>query len=85
LMLVIALVVPHLDLSSSLVNILVWSLVVSGYGFVVALPLGAWKGHRGLKPNPQGINSIVYAGNIIGALGSLFGTLILVYGSWKLI
>lgn len=83
LLLVMAVVVPHLGLSSLLAYSLVGCFVVSGYGFVVALPLGAWKGHRGLKPNPRGINHIVYAGNIIGALGSLLGTLILVYGTWN--
>ena len=85
MMLVIAVAIPNLSLTSTLISIMVWSLVISGYGFTVALPLGAWKGHRGLKPNPSGINRIVYGGNIIGAGGSLVGALLLLYGSWNVI
>ncbi len=83
MILAVALVIPHLALSESLISILAWTFVVSGYGFVVALPLGAWKGHRGLQPKPRGINTIVYAGNMVGAGGALIGTLLLIYGSWN--
>jgi hypothetical protein len=83
MLLAVALVVPHLVLSNVLVYLLVGAFVVSAYGFVVALPLGAWKGHRGLKSEPPGVNSIVYAGNLAGAYGSLLGTLILIYGAWR--
>jgi hypothetical protein len=83
MMLAIAPVIPQLALNTSLLSILVWAFVVSAYGFVVALPLGAWKGHRGLKPRPRGVNTVVYVGNMVGAWGSLIGTLLLIYGSWN--
>jgi hypothetical protein len=83
MLLVIALLIPNLSLNTPLVNALVWAFVVSAYGFVIALPLGAWTRHRGLKSTPPGVNIIVYAGNLTGACGSLIGTVILVYGSWR--
>ena len=80
MMLIIALIVPYLKVGEVAVWTLVWGLVISGYGFVMALPLGAWKGYRGLVPKPHGINTIVYAGNVIGVVGSLVGTAIVIFG-----
>ena len=61
---------------------LVWSFVASSYAFAVVLPLGAHYGHRGLSPAPPFMNRVVYAGNMIGAAGSLVGTLLLVWGAF---
>ena len=83
LMLIIALIVPYLQVGELAVWTLVWVLVISGYGFVMALPLGAWKGYRGLVPKPHGINTIVYAGNVIGVVGSLVGIAIVIFGSLR--
>ena len=83
LMLIIALIVPYLQVGELGIWTLVWVLVISGYGFVMALPLGAWKGYRGLVPKPHGINTIVYAGNVIGVVGSLVGIAIVIFGSLR--
>jgi|SRR5688500_1570039 len=60
---------------------LVWSFVVSGYGFAIALPLGAHFGHRGLTADPPALNRLVYLGNMAGVIGSLLGTVLLVLGA----
>jgi len=83
--LVVGLAIPYLILDGLSVWVLVWSLVASGYGFVVAFTIGAWKGYRGLTPKPYGLNTILFAGHIVGASGSLIGIAIVIYGSLKAI
>jgi len=83
LVIIVGLVVPSLSLGELASWILVWSLVISAYGFVLALTIGAWKGYRGLTPEPYGINTILYGGHIIGALGSLVGVVMLIYGLFR--
>jgi hypothetical protein len=81
LLLALGPVVPHLRLSAAALTALVWSFVSSSYAFAIALPLGAHYGYRGLSGAPPLLNRVVYAGNIIGAAGSLIGTLLLVWGA----
>lgn len=79
----IAAAIDRLDVNNILLAILVWSLVISGYGFCVALPYGAWVGERGLSVGKTIKNKIVFAGNIFGALGSLVGVGALILACWK--
>lgn len=68
----------------SVINALViWPLVASGYSFCLALPYGAWVGQRGLDSRKPLQNRLVYAGNIVGAVGSLIGVLALIVGCLK--
>jgi len=83
MMLAIAATIPHLRTGDLTRWVMVWSYVISGYAFTVALLLGAWKGHRGLSPRPPFLNRIVYGGNMIGALGVLMGTLIVIIGAYR--
>jgi Kef-type K+ transport system membrane component KefB len=83
MVIIVGLVVPSLSLGGLASGILVWALVISAYGFVLALTIGAWKGYRGLTPEPYGINAILYGGHIIGALGSLAGVAMLIYGLFR--
>ena len=85
MMLIIGLVIPHLILDKLAAWGLVWSLVASGYGFVVAFTLGAWKGIRGLNAKPYGLNTLLFAAHVIGASGSFVGILITIYGILKAI
>ena len=68
-----------LDINTIALSILVWSSIISGYGFCVALPYGAWVGHRGLSVGKTIKNKIVYTGNIVGVTGSLISTLALIF------
>jgi hypothetical protein len=73
---------PQLQLRRIGARLLVWAFVASGYGFAIALPLGAHYGHRGLTSAPPFLNQFVYFGNMIGVVGSLAGTLILLWGAY---
>lgn len=57
LLLAIAAILPRVAgagrLSEAAVWVLVVAFVVSVYGFLVALPLGAYTGNRGLQPRPS--------------------------------
>jgi hypothetical protein len=64
--------------------VIAWSFALSGVAFSIALPYGAWRGHRGLVARGPLDNWVVYAGNVIGALSSLAGTLALVYAVMRL-
>lgn len=79
-MIAISAVLSNLKLDNIFSLILVYSMIASGYGFCIALPYGAWVGHRGLQGEKPAQNQFVYAGNIIGAVGSLIGTILLIFG-----
>jgi hypothetical protein len=55
--------------------------ITSGYGFAVALPLGAWIGHRGLTAAGPGWNRAVFAGNAVGVWASLVAAVGLLYAA----
>ena len=82
LLLAVAAAIPLVELSVTLAWSLVWAFVASGYGFAVALPLGALCRHRGLTGAPPLINRAVYLGNMVGVVGSLLGTVLLIAGSY---
>lgn len=83
MLITMGLLLPRLLLAESIVWVAVWALVASGYGFVFAMVIGAWKGIRGLTPKPYGLNTLLFCGHVIGAVGSLIGILIVIYGSFK--
>ena len=78
-MIAIAAAIGQLNVNAIALNILVWSSVLSGYGFCLALPYGAWVGDRGLAVGKTVNSNIVYLGNLIGATFSLVSTLALVF------
>ena len=82
LLLVVGLVVPQLRLGTSTLTLMVWAFVASAYGFVLALPLGAHYGHRGLTYQPPFANRVVYLGNVIGVLGTVVGSAVLLWGAY---
>ena len=83
LFIAIAMALPTLVLSERVASFLTWSLVASGYGFAIALPLGALLGFRGLEPAGPASNFVVFVGNAIGALGSLVGALLFCWGAFR--
>lgn len=84
-MLVAGLAVPYCALGGQAVLGLVWSLILAGYGFVWAFVVGALKGVRGLTVKPYGLNTVIFIGHLVGASGSLAGTIILIVGFLKTI
>ena len=56
--------------------------IISGYGFMVALLLGPVVGHRGLSSRGSLAAKLIYSGNVLGAITSLFGTVVLLYAAW---
>ena len=83
MMLMIGLAVPRLALGKLAISVLVWALVISGYGFVTAFTIGAWKGCRGLAPRPYGLNTVLYGAHILGASGSVLGMAMIIYGFYR--
>ena len=79
-MIAVAAAINRLDINAIALSILVWSSVISGYGFCIALPYGAWVGHRGLAVGKTIQSNIVYVGNVVGAWGSLVSTTALIFG-----
>jgi hypothetical protein len=73
-------VISNLKLEPILSSILVISSAASGYAFSIVLPYAAWVGYRGLTNEKPGKNQVVYVGNIVGAIGSLIATLVLIVG-----
>jgi hypothetical protein len=75
-------VISHLHLNTFALALLVWAFVAASYVFAVVLPLAAYSGHRGLSSTPPPMNRVLYFGNIIGAVGMLVGTIVLLWGSY---
>jgi len=82
LLLALAGVVSHLQLSAFALAFLVWAFIASSYGFAVVLPLAAHYGYRGLSSSPPLLNRVLYVGNMAGAGGLIVGTIILVWGAY---
>lgn len=59
-----------------------YAFSISGYAFCVSLPLAAMVGHRGLHSEGPPAAKVVYAGNLIGAWGSMIGALLLLYAAF---
>jgi hypothetical protein len=78
-------VLPWLNAGGWERPVIAWSLVLSGLAFSIALPYGAWKGHRGLVAEGPFDNWVVYGGNVVGALSSLVGAVALVYAVIRLL
>jgi hypothetical protein len=80
LMVVVGVIDPHLALRTELRSLLVLALIVSGYGFVFALVIGAATGLRALTPKPWGFNTLLFLGHLLGATGSIIAMVIILYG-----
>lgn len=74
----IAAILPRITDDGVVSSIVTWSFVASMYGFILALPPGAVIRERGLQPG-RGLAQLVYVGNLVGAAGSLIGTLALLW------
>ena len=82
LMVALAAVVSSLQVSLLAKQALVISYIVSGYGFAFALIVGPLVGARGLHAKGPISAKVVYAGNIVGVVGSLAGSFVLLYAAF---
>jgi hypothetical protein len=80
IMLVVGLMNTYLDLNTGLRTLLVWVLVVSGYGFTFALVVGAGTGRRALRPTSNAMDTLLFMGHLFGAVGAILGMCIFLYG-----
>lgn len=82
LLLALAGVIAHLQLSTFALSLVVWAFVASSYVFAVVLPLAARYGHRGLTSAPPLMNRFIYVGNMVGAGGLLLGVVVFLWGAY---
>jgi hypothetical protein len=82
LMLAVCAMLSDLSVSDPVRWTIAVALILSSYAFCISLPLGAMAGHRGLSPGGPFTARIVFAGNSLGALGSLVAAIALVYAGW---
>jgi len=82
LLLVLSVSFSGLNVSLTLKWTIAILFIISAYAFMVALLLGPALGHRGLTPEGPVAAKLVYAGNLLGAITSLFGTACLLYAAW---
>ncbi len=78
-----AALVPYLKMELSLQWAIAGTLIFSGWGFCIALPLGPIVRYRGLSPGSSLGANVVYIGNVIGAGFSTIGVLLFLYGIIK--
>lgn len=82
LLLVISVSFSALNVDIILKWVIAVLFIISAYGFMLALLLGPVVGHRGLSSSGPITAKVVYSGNLLGAITSLLGTVILLYASW---
>jgi hypothetical protein len=61
-------------------KVFLWSLILSIYGFAIALPLAAAVGVRGLEPTGPPLNFLAFAANTVGGAGSIAATALMFVG-----
>jgi hypothetical protein len=83
MMVAIAAVLSQLSVGPLARWLIAGSSIASGYGFAVALPVGAWVGQRGLTASGPLSNRFVFAGNSLGVLASLLSAVVLLYACMR--
>jgi len=82
LMLVISVSLSSLNVAIYLKWTISISFILSVYAFVWALILRPFVGYRGLSSKGPIAEKLVYFGNLLGSITSLFGTVMLLYAVW---
>lgn len=79
-LMVVGAIFIYLKLSSFFQIMLLLSLTLSGYGFLVGTIIAAWTGHKGLRWKPPTQNYFIFICYMIGVIGSLIGIPIIIFG-----
>lgn len=82
LMIAVAAAMSFLQISHVTKQALAAGFALSGYGFAFALTLGPLVGARGLQYHGSAAAKAVYLGNMVGVVGSLVGSLLLLYAGF---
>lgn len=80
-LMVVAAVSHLLILGARGIKTLVYSAVISGYAFTVALIVGATFGVRGLEAAGPALNVVAFAGNMIASVASLVWVAVSIAGA----
>jgi hypothetical protein len=81
-MIAMAAILSSLQVTEIVQWLLAIAWITTGYSFCFALTLEPFVGDRGLSWTGEWSNKVVFIGNIIGALSSLVGSMMLVYASY---
>lgn len=76
-------VLSHLQVQETIQWIIAIAFISSAYGFTFSLLLEPMLSERGLSWSGTSANKVVFVGNTIGAIGSLIGAIVLVYGAYR--
>lgn len=83
LMLATAAVLPWLTVPAWMLWLIAVALIVSAYGFCVSTPLAAISGQRGLSSEgTAGWGTLVYLGNMVGAVASIVAAVALLIAAF---
>lgn len=82
LMFAVAAVLPSFAVAIQVKWVIALALIVSSYGFCVSTPLAAITGQRGLSSGGTGLGRLVYAGNMVGAWGSVIAAVVFLYAAF---
>jgi hypothetical protein len=74
-------VIPVLVLQRNEASLLFWSLVIMGYGFVVALTIGGAVGVSPFSPGGTPVSMTAFLAAVIGILGSVLSTALTLMGA----
>jgi hypothetical protein len=80
LLLIVGAVLGQLVLEDRTHRVLVWSILASGYGFTLGLPLAAVAGARGLEPTGPAMNWIVFVAYAVAAAGGFLAVALMIRG-----
>lgn len=82
MLIAIGAVLHRLLLRDRVISVLVWSLVVSAYSFILGMVLAAMGGVRGLRATGPALNWVVFAAYMVGSLGVLLGVALVILGAY---
>ncbi|MGF1495030.1 MAG: hypothetical protein ACFBSC_21810 [Microcoleaceae cyanobacterium] len=81
-MIAMAAILSFLEVNSLIQWLLASTFIISGYGFCAALTIEPFADDRGLSWSGTRLNKFVFAGNLVGAVSSLVGSIVLVYAAY---
>ena len=77
----VAVALRHVVLGEGAARLLVGSLLLSLWGFVVALVLGPLAGVRGLVPGESVANTVAFLANLVASIASIVSMVLLAAGA----